>query len=885
MKPGAPRRDPHLSAAAAGARWRRRAVLIVGAIGGLVLAANVALLAPLLHRDALQTAAAGGAAAAAGRGFLESFDADGDGILDGREFERIVAEACSLDLARLPFWQRLRRLLNPRFILHSPCARAQLLTAFSSGGGGGGGGARRSDLSVLSPASGSDGPGGGAREGGGGGGAGSGGGGGGGEAKGGAEAGGAAAAAAAEAATSDSGGQTAAEKEADAEAARRKATAEGCPPLSKELLGTIASRGTVLLVAADWAAWDVFGVNWLAHVQRAGITNYLVAALDEKTRDFLVSNKLGHCTLGADPLPAAAEPFQHGSEAHKAASWARLDTAAAVAAAGFDAVVSDIDALWFRDPTLYVAERAPPAADLVVASDQIASANAAGDHGLESNPRPDHNLHTSVLFVRASPGGRAALLGLQQHRRAAQQPQQQGDPQQQQGQQGELRHPSDALKAWLRSGAADAPAPSAAAAAESRLLRVRLAGGGGGGLGAWLGLGGEHELPDAQLPDQQEEGGRAEEEQQPDSVAVGVFSPAVVQHGYMAFVSKQHKALGLPPEVAPIAVHFGLSGRSKESRLHRMREAMWYADGPTYYTDPLLLSFDLPPLDTPDNFTNWNDTEPMLRVHVDSLEAQLAEFYAAAAIATALGRTLILPPFACHCWNPVGRGHAELCRAPGDGGAALPFTCTLEQLFRPRALYAHLPVFDNRRLTFREHSFLDNRRTPSWVKHARTEVGAGQPRCGTPAPSLCVEVNSTKPPRMVNQQIILPTGLDDTQITELLKPYEKAKLLHLPQPSQLFGGFRDLTRRSQFEIWMDSVLVPWCCRTPEAALKAQAQRFAKVRARSFLAKPPAAAGAAAGAAASGAAASGAAASGAAGAGAGGAAAPRRLRRRALGLGA
>jgi hypothetical protein len=57
---------------------------------------------------------------------------------------------------------------------------------------------------------------------------------------------------------------------------------------------------------------------------------------------------------------------------------------------------------------------------------------------------------------------------------------------------------------------------------------------------------------------------------------VGVFSPAVVQHGYMAFVSKQHKALGLPPEVAPIAVHFGWSGRSKESRLHRMREAMWW---------------------------------------------------------------------------------------------------------------------------------------------------------------------------------------------------------------------------------------------------------------------------------------------------------------------
>jgi hypothetical protein len=180
----------------------------------------------------------------------------------------------------------------------------------------------------------------------------------------------------------------------------------------------------------------------------------------QKTRDFLVSNKLGHCTPGADPLPAAAEPFRHGSEAHKvgpahvwprphpdadprsaplagavwcvrkgscrgilvhqglgvagarcatwgcshralprphpraqAASWARLDVAAAVAAQGFDVVVSDIDALWFRDPTLYVAERVPPAADLVVASDQARLGSA----------RP---------HARAAGARRAALAGL-----------------------------------------------------------------------------------------------------------------------------------------------------------------------------------------------------------------------------------------------------------------------------------------------------------------------------------------------------------------------------------------------------------------------------------------------------------------------------------------
>jgi hypothetical protein len=72
--------------------------------------------------------------------------------------------------------------------------------------------------------------------------------------------------------------RTAAVKE---EAARRREALKGCPKLSPGLLDAVAVRKTVLLAAADWAAWDVFGVNWLAHVQRAGVGYYLVAALDK----------------------------------------------------------------------------------------------------------------------------------------------------------------------------------------------------------------------------------------------------------------------------------------------------------------------------------------------------------------------------------------------------------------------------------------------------------------------------------------------------------------------------------------------------------------------------------------------------------------------------
>ena len=51
--------------------------------------------------------------------------------------------------------------------------------------------------------------------------------------------------------------------------------------LSKPLLEAAAKQGTVMVALADWAMFDVFGVNFLTHVQKAGIDYYLIAALDQ----------------------------------------------------------------------------------------------------------------------------------------------------------------------------------------------------------------------------------------------------------------------------------------------------------------------------------------------------------------------------------------------------------------------------------------------------------------------------------------------------------------------------------------------------------------------------------------------------------------------------
>lgn len=67
-------------------------------------------------------------------------------------------------------------------------------------------------------------------------------------------------------------------------AAQRASLLARCAPLSQELAAAAASHGTLLLVAADWGMFELFGVNWLAHVQRSGVDNYLMAALDQVRR-------------------------------------------------------------------------------------------------------------------------------------------------------------------------------------------------------------------------------------------------------------------------------------------------------------------------------------------------------------------------------------------------------------------------------------------------------------------------------------------------------------------------------------------------------------------------------------------------------------------------
>lgn len=136
-----------------------------------------------------------------------------------------------------------------------------------------------------------------------------------------------------------------------------------------------------------------------------------------------------------------------------------------------------------------------------------------------------------------------------------------------------------------------------------------------------------------------------------------------------------------------------------------------YADGPRYYSEPQLLGFSLAPFSHPDIDSGaaagpGYPPPALLALHLAALQHQLAQLYAAAAAAVALGRVLLLPQLQCFCyrdpdsgrhgpapWLAAADGSSSSssgwsCRAPGDDASQMPFNCTLDQV-RPLICASH----------------------------------------------------------------------------------------------------------------------------------------------------------------------------------------------------
>ena len=111
----------------------------------------------------------------------------------------------------------------------------------------------------------------------------------------------------------------------------------------------------------------------------------------------------------------------------------------------------------------------------------------------------------------------------------------------------------------------------------------------------------------------------------------------------------------------------------------------------------------------------------------------------------------------CYCdryWAPV-----EQCRIPGALALNLPFVCPLDHVLVP----GHFgDATSGPRLDFREHSFLENPRTPAILDQAALHVRLdAQPKA---APGLTEEGGL--------RTLALPRHQDDVELKHALSAYQ-----------------------------------------------------------------------------------------------------------------
>jgi len=75
------------------------------------------------------------------------------------------------------------------------------------------------------------------------------------------------------------------------------------------------------------------------------------------------------------------------------------------------------------------------------------------------------------------------------------------------------------------------------------------------------------------------------------------------------------------------------------------------------------------------------------------------------------------------------------------------------QVMDPAVLYAHRPAFAGHAVSFRESPFLQNPRSPSWIRHAATTISSGAPIGCPEGGAPCAQVLQSRPPTGVNQQV------------------------------------------------------------------------------------------------------------------------------------
>lgn len=61
-------------------------------------------------------------------------------------------------------------------------------------------------------------------------------------------------------------------------------------------------------------------------------------------------------------------------------------------------------------------------------------------------------------------------------------------------------------------------------------------------------------------------------------------------------------------------------------------------------------------------------------------------------------------------------------------------------------------------------------------------------------------------------QVVVPAGLSDVEVVQVLEPFAAAKYLHFHDITQVFSSFYNSFHKDELDKWMAKMVMPWCCK-------------------------------------------------------------------------